>query len=165
MGCAHLQAAQKVGLVAQTGLAQSVAGLGAGTVNATQFSADTSPDNLNVRPCCHLLSASTAPVRSMRKALPDTQSAPGLATLRYQYRNLLSAAASPPCQGPKGRLTQGQMLVYSLLQAQLQAAVLSGSAPPPPPPNDDSDDGLSGGQIAGIVIGCVAGVTLFAVLA
>ncbi len=53
----HLQAAQKVGLVAQTGLAQSVAGLGAGTVNATQFSADTSPDNLNVRLHRHLLSA------------------------------------------------------------------------------------------------------------
>jgi hypothetical protein len=52
----HLQAAQKVGLVAQTGLAQSVAGLGAGTVNATQFSADTSPDNLNVSRPCYLLS-------------------------------------------------------------------------------------------------------------
>ena len=69
VGCAHPQAAQKVGLVAQTGLAQSVAGLGAGTVNATQFSADTSPDNLNVRlhghlPC-RLLSTSTAQLRSM----------------------------------------------------------------------------------------------------
>ena len=51
------------------------------------------------------------------------------------------------------------------LQAQLQAAVLSGSTPPPPPPSSEDDDGLSGGQIAGIVIGCVAGVTLFAVLA
>lgn len=37
-----------MGLVAQTGLSQSVAGLGAGTVNATQFTQDTSSDNLNV---------------------------------------------------------------------------------------------------------------------
>lgn len=39
-----------MGLVAQTGLAQSVAGLGAGTVNATQFTQDTGSDNLNVSP-------------------------------------------------------------------------------------------------------------------
>jgi hypothetical protein len=54
------------------------------------------------------------------------------------------------------------MLIY--LQAQLQAAVLPGSAPPPPPPSGSDDSGLSGGQIAGIVIGCVAGLALFAIL-
>ena len=69
--------------------------------------------------------------------------------------------ATPPCNSTDEMAQRA--LLY--LQAQLQAAVLSGSTPPPPPPSSKDDDGLSGGQIAGIVIGCVAGVTLFAVLA
>ena len=60
-----------MGLVAQTGLAQSVAGLGAGTVNATQFSADTSPDNLNVRRPCRLLSTNNVQLPSNIGLMPN----------------------------------------------------------------------------------------------
>jgi hypothetical protein len=76
----------------------------------------------------------------------------------------MPAAVAPPCESH--RHGGSPKLVHVLPpQAQLQAAVLSDSTPPPPPPADGGDDGLSGGQIAGIVIGCVAGVALFAVLA
>lgn len=71
------------------------------------------------------------------------------------YCHSSSAHQSPPFQ----------LACCRVVQAQLQAAVLVGNSPPPPPPSGGNDNKLSGGAIAGIVIGCVAGVALFAVLA